>query len=158
MSKNLRKPPPPLYPLVMRVPGDDFHLTAEQFAALEKTGNVTLSEKQQTQLDTLADFWINDLRTRSSARPKQFRVSLKKMKKAFVEAEKACQWDQGVKYHMVHWAMETPVKKLMGFQLNLQPLSRILEPIPKVVRSDGFVVIRYAAPKSSTGGCRDVET
>ena len=100
MSKNLRKPPPPLYPLVTRVPGDDFHLTAEQFAALEKTGNVTLSEKQQTQLDTLADFWINDLRTWSSARPKQFRKSLKEMKKAFEEAEKVCQWDQGVKYHM----------------------------------------------------------
>jgi hypothetical protein len=81
MSKNPRKPPPPLYPLVMRVPGDDFHLTAEQFAALEKAGNVTLSEKHQTQLDTLADFWINDLRTRSSARPEQFRESFKEMKK-----------------------------------------------------------------------------
>src|SRR5690348_15041645 len=105
MSKNLRKPPAPLYPLVTKVPGNDFHLTAEQFAALEKAGNVTLSEKQQTQLNTLADFWISDLRTRLSARPKQFRESLKQMKKAFVEAEKACQWDQGVKYHMVHWAM-----------------------------------------------------
>ena len=29
---------------------------------------------------------------------------------------------------------------------------------PKVVKSDKSFVIRYAAPKSSTGGCRDVET
>jgi hypothetical protein len=127
MSKNLRKPPPPLYPLVMRVPGNDFHLTAEQFAALEKTGNVTLSEKQQIQLDTLADFWINDLRTRSSARPKQFRKSLKEMKKAFEEAEKVCQWDQGVKYHMVHWAMETPVKEAHGFPIELAALEQNLK-------------------------------
>jgi UDP-N-acetyl-D-glucosamine dehydrogenase len=34
----------------------------------------------------------------------------------------------------------------------------ILEPIPKVVESDESFVIRYAAPESSTGGCRDVET
>ena len=33
-----------------------------------------------------------------------------------------------------------------------------LEPIPKVVESDKSFVIRYAAPESSTGGCRDVET
>ena len=33
-----------------------------------------------------------------------------------------------------------------------------LEPIPKVVESDESFVIRYAAPESSTGGCRDVET
>ena len=34
----------------------------------------------------------------------------------------------------------------------------LLEPIPKVVESDESFVIRYAAPESSTGGCRDVET
>jgi hypothetical protein len=34
----------------------------------------------------------------------------------------------------------------------------MLEPIPKVVESDESFVIRYAAPESSTGGCRDVET
>ena len=45
------------------------------------------------------------------------------MKKAFVEAEKACQWDRGVKYHMVHWAMETPVKEADGFPIELAALS-----------------------------------
>lgn len=81
MSQNPRKPPLPLYPVVMSLPGEDFHLTAEQFAALEKAGNVKLSEKQQTRLDTLADSWINDLRTRSTARPRQFRECLKEMKR-----------------------------------------------------------------------------
>src|SRR4249920_1215110 len=39
-----------------------------------------------------------------------------------------------------------------------QFLQTLLEPIPKVVESDESFVIRYAAPESSTGGCRDVET
>ena len=81
----------------MKVPGDDFRLTAEQFAALEKGGNVTLSEKQQTELDTLADFWINDLRSRSSARPKQFRKSLKEMKKALWGSGKGLSMGSGRK-------------------------------------------------------------
>jgi hypothetical protein len=38
------------------------------------------------------------------------------------------------------------------------PACFALEPIPKVVESDESFVIRYAAPESSTGGCRDVET
>lgn len=126
MSKILRKSPPPLYPLVMRAPDHHFRLTAEQFAALEMAGNVKFSEKQQTQLDTLAEFWINDLRARSSARPKQFRESFKKMTKAFVEAERACQWDQGVKYHIVHWAMETPVKDARSFPIELAALEQNL--------------------------------
>lgn len=126
MSKNLRKPPPPLYPVVMRVAVDDFHLTAEQFATLEKAGNVKLSDKQQARLDTLADSWINDLRTRSTARPKQFREFFKEVKNAFVKAEKACQWDQGVKYHMLHWAMETPVKDASGLPGELAALEQNL--------------------------------
>jgi hypothetical protein len=126
MSKNLRKPPPPLYPLVMSALDDHFHLTAEQFAALEKAGNIKLSEKQRSRLDTLGEFWINDLRARSSARPKQFREAFKKMKKAFVEAEKECQWDQGVKYHIVHWAMETPLKDGQMFPFELAALEQNL--------------------------------
>lgn len=126
MSKILRKSPPPLYPLVMRAPDHHFRLTAEQFTALEMAGNVKFSEKQQTQLDTLAEFWINDLRARSSARPKQFRKIFKEMSKAFVEAERACQWDQGVKYHIVHWAMETPVKDARSFPIELAALEQNL--------------------------------
>ena len=50
------------------------------------------------------------------------------------------------------------IKDRRSTKAAITPTSPFSEPIPKVVDSDESFVIRYAAPESSTGGCRDVET
>jgi hypothetical protein len=125
--------PRALFPTVTRVPEEDFKLTDSQFKELEKAGNVTLSEKQRTDLLTLAIFWIDDLRLRRSARPKQFRERLEKMEKAFTQAEEASRWDGTPERHLAHWAMEQPVKDAMGFPIALAALENQLQTIRATV-------------------------
>jgi hypothetical protein len=116
--------PPVFSPAVIRVPVEEFRITDAQFGELEGAGGITLSEIQRTELVTLAIFWIDDLRMRVSARPKQFRECLDEIEKAFASVERACQWDRHPQYALVHWAMETSVKgaealpvKLSAFEL-----------------------------------------
>jgi hypothetical protein len=89
--------PPVFSPVVVPIPNEDFTITNSQFDQLEKAGDVKLSEQQRTNLATLANFWIDDLRIRRTARPKRFTECFDQMETAFLEAEEACRWDQAVK-------------------------------------------------------------
>jgi hypothetical protein len=105
--------PPTFSPAVVRVPKEDFKFTDSQFTEMEKAGAVEFSEEQRADLLTLADFWINDLRLRRTARPKEFRECLDEMITAFLEAEQACNVNEevgSIERHLLHWAMETPVQ------------------------------------------------
>jgi len=115
-SKRSNRPPPVLHPAAVRVPSEGFKFTDSHFAALEQAGNVKLSETQRADLLTLAIFWIDDLRLRRSPRPKLFREYLDQIEGAFLQAEQACQWDEGAKYHLMHWAMELKLRVQMGFR------------------------------------------
>jgi hypothetical protein len=125
--------PRPLFPVAMAVPREDFKLTESQFEQLEKAGGVKLPESLRIQLATLAEFWIGDLRLRLTPRPKQFRKYLEEMDKVFRQAEKACFWDSGPKYHLVHWAMETTVDNALGFPVALAALEEQLRNVQKTV-------------------------
>ncbi len=78
---------------------------------------------------------MDDLRLRQTARPKQFRECLDKMKKAFVGAEEACRWDHHPEYHLVHWAMETPVKNADAFPVILAGLEQQLKTTREIVEA-----------------------
>jgi hypothetical protein len=125
--------PPVFLPAAIGVPTDDFKFTDSQFEQLEDAGDVKLSEKERSNLLTLAVVWIDDLRLRRTARPKQFRECLEKMEKTFVRAEEACRWDQGLEYHLVHWAMETSVKDANGFPVALAALEHQLQTVRETV-------------------------
>jgi hypothetical protein len=125
--------PGPFFPAAMRVPGGDFKFTDSQFEQLERAGDVTLSQHLREELLTLADAWRHDLRLRLTPRPKQFRSCLDKMDKAFLQAEKACFWDHGLEYHLVHWAMETTVEDAKGFPVALAALEQQLQTVRKTV-------------------------
>jgi hypothetical protein len=125
--------PPVFRPAVISVPGEDFKFTDTQFDDLEQAGGILVSREQRTNLLTLADFWINDLRLRRTARPKQFRECLGQMEEAFTRAEQACQWDRGLKYHLVHWAMEIPIQNAEGFPVMLAGLEQQLKTTIEIV-------------------------
>lgn len=126
-------PPPVLQPVAVPVPSEEFQITDSQFAALEEAGGVTFLEKQRVDLLTLAIFWIDDLRLRKTARPKLFRECLEQIEKAFLQAEQASQWDQGVMYHLVHWAMGTSVKGAQAFPVTLAGLEHQLQGLRETV-------------------------
>jgi hypothetical protein len=125
--------PGPFFPAAIRVPGGDFKFTDSQFEQLERAGDVTLSQHLREELLTLADAWIHDLRLRLTPRPKQFWSCLDKMDKAFLQAEKACFWDHGLEYHLVHWAMETTVEDAKGFPVALAALEHQLQTVRNTV-------------------------
>jgi hypothetical protein len=106
----------------MRDPYYGFTIADAQFSELERLGDVQFSDEQKRKLLTLADTWISDLSLRRSARPKDFRMALDEMEAAFLEAEAACEWDQGLKYHLVHWAMETSIEDAKVFPAALAAL------------------------------------
>ena len=133
--------PPVFSPAVVRVPREDFKITDSRFAQLEEAGGVTLPAKQRTDLLTLAIFWIDDLRLRRTARPKQFRELLDKMGKEFLAAEDACQWDRPPAYHLVHWAMETSVEGADNFPITLAALAQQL-----VSARETAIALRNALP------------
>jgi hypothetical protein len=128
--------PPPLFPVVTKVRSGDFKISDDQFADLEKAGNIKLSKKQRTKLSTLADFWIGDLRIRRSARPKQFRKCFDKIIMAFSRAEEACRLNESGdinEQHLLQWILEAPVKdatmfpvKLAGFELEIKAYRNVL--------------------------------
>ncbi len=55
------------------------------------------------------------------------------MDEAFAEAQAACQWDRHPQYHLVHWAMETPVKNADGFPVTLTALDQQLATVRELV-------------------------
>jgi len=128
--------PPPLFPVVTKVRGGDFKISDDQFADLEKAGNIKLSEKQRRKLSTLADIWIGDLRIRRSARPKQFQKYLDKMITTFSQTEEVCRLtesDGSFEQHFLHWVMEAPVKdatmlpaKLAALELQIKAFREVL--------------------------------
>jgi hypothetical protein len=91
---------------------------------LQSEGEIQLAADQRAKLLTLAIMWIDDLQLRRSARPKQFRKCLDDIENALLQAEKACQWDEGIKRHLVHWTMETPVKDAQSFPMALSSLEQ----------------------------------
>jgi hypothetical protein len=110
---------------VTSVPSKDFKIDDLQFAKLEEAGGVKLSDQQRTSLITLGMFWIDDLRLRRTARPKQFSKPFDKMITAFAHAEEACRLDEKVgslERHILHWAMETPVKDANVLPMTLAAL------------------------------------
>jgi hypothetical protein len=122
--------PPVFFPAAIGVPNEDFNFSDVQYERLEKAGGVKFLVQQRASLLTLANAWIGDLRLRRTARPKQFRKCLEKMEKAFTRAEGACQWDpdhHGLEYHLVHWAMEAPVKDAVVFPVALAALEHQLQ-------------------------------
>jgi hypothetical protein len=125
--------PPVFLPAAISVPADDFKFTEVQYEQLEKAGGVKLADQQRANLLTLALFWIDDLRLRRTARPRQFRECLVKMENAFVRAEESCRWDHGVAYHLVHWAMEAKVKDAVGFPVALAALEHQLQTVRETV-------------------------
>jgi hypothetical protein len=130
---NSATTPPVLHPAAISVPNEDFKLAHCQFDELEKAGEVRLLEKQRKDLETLAVFWIDDLRLRRSARPKQFRECLEKMEKAFAQAEDASRWDRAPEYHLVHWAMQQPAHNSEGFPVALAALENQLQAVRATV-------------------------
>jgi hypothetical protein len=112
-------PPPVLWPLVQRVPKDDFRFTDDQISELEKAGGVTFSEGQRRSLQTLAHFWHSDLRQRRSHRPGAFRKRLDKMSNALTQALKAIRLNvlsaTELDRHLLHWVMEAPIQGAFGF-------------------------------------------
>jgi hypothetical protein len=96
--------PPAFSPAAIPAPFANFKITDSQFEELESAGGIKLSHDHRDELLTLAHAWISDLQLRSSARPNDFRKCLDGMAKALLKAEEACQWDHGIKYHLVHYA------------------------------------------------------
>lgn len=122
-----------LFPVAVGVPSEDFKLTDAQYENLEKTGGIKLSEELRASLLTLAIFWIDDLRLRRTARPKQFRECLERMDNAFLRAEEACRWEHGLEYHLVHWAMEALDKDAEGFPVTLAALENQLQTVRRTI-------------------------
>jgi hypothetical protein len=125
--------PSVFFPAAIGVPNEDFKFSDLQYEQMEKAGGVKFTDQQRASLLTLANAWIGDLRLRLTARPKQFRECLEKMEKAFTRAEEACQWDHGLEYHLVHWAMETPVKNAVVFPTALAALELQLQTVRETV-------------------------
>ena len=124
-GRRSTRTPPPLFPVVTGVPREDFIIDDAQFAPLEEVGDVKLSDQQRTRLITLGNFWIDDLRLRRTARPKQFSECFDKMIMAFTHAEEACRLNEEVgslERHILHWAMEAPVKDANAFPITLAAL------------------------------------
>jgi hypothetical protein len=112
-DRRRAKTPSLLAPVVTAASGEVFNIDDVQISRLEEAGNVKLSEQQRTSLITLGIFWIDDLRLRSTAQPKQFSECLDKMISAFSGAEEACRLDDkvgGIERHLLHWAMDARVK------------------------------------------------
>jgi hypothetical protein len=55
------------------------------------------------------------------------------MEEAFLQAEKACDWDRQPEYHLVHWAMDTPVKDANLFPVALAALQLQLKTMRETV-------------------------
>jgi hypothetical protein len=128
--------PPPLFPLVTGIPSEDFKIDDAQFAQLEEAGSVKLSEQQRTNLITLGIFWIDDLRLRRTARPKQFSEYFDKMITAFAHAEEICRLNEKVgslERHILHWAMEAPVKDANVLPMTLAALELQLKTVREIV-------------------------
>jgi hypothetical protein len=129
--------PPVLTPAVVRVP-KDFKFTDAQFSDMERAGGVKFSEKQKADLLTLAIFWIDDLRLRRTARPKQFRKRLERMEKAIEKAAQACRLNDEVgslDRHLLHWAMETPIQNAVAFPVTLSALEQQLQTFRQTILS-----------------------
>jgi hypothetical protein len=119
--------PPPLFPVVVRVPEDDFTFSEVEYTELENAGGFSLSSELRSRLLNLAVFWIEDLRIRLSPRPKAFRECLEKIIDTLSDAEEASRWDDPVRRHLLHWAMATDVEgaealpgRLYGLEDNLK--------------------------------------
>jgi hypothetical protein len=110
---------------VTSVPSEDFKIDDGQFVQLEEASDVKLSDQQRTSLITLGNFWIDDLRLRRTARPKHFSECFDKMITAFTHAEEACHLNEKVgslERHILHWAMDVPVKDASAFPITLAAL------------------------------------
>jgi hypothetical protein len=136
------KTPPPLSPVVLRVPRENFTFSEAQYAELQEAGGVSLSSEQRSRLLTLAIFWIDDLRIRLSPRPKVFRECLEKIITTLSSAEEASRWNDPLKRHILHWAMSTDVKdayalpgRLYGLEDNLKSarefLATLIQKLPR---------------------------
>jgi hypothetical protein len=136
--------PSPFFPTVTGVSGEDFKIDDAEFEQLEKAGNVKLSDQQRANLITLGDFWINDLRIRRTARPKQFAECLDKMISAFSGAEEACRLDEKVgslERHLLHWAMEASVNDANSLLNMLATLEKKLK-----TASESLVALKSSLP------------
>lgn len=125
-----RSTPPAFLPAVLSVPDADFQFTDAQISRLEEAGQIVLSENQRADLVTLAEFWLQDLRLRRSARPKQFRIPLEKLVTVLSRAREACGWNDKVgslERHLLHWAMEAPVPGAAVFPAALAALQHQVE-------------------------------
>jgi hypothetical protein len=108
----------------------------------KKQEALSLRTSKERAFITLAIFWIDDLRLRRTARPKQFRECFEKMEKVFLAAEEACRWNHGLEYHLVHWAMQAPVEDALGFPVTLAALEHQLQTVRGTV-----VALKHCLPR-----------
>jgi hypothetical protein len=123
-------PPPVLLPIVTAVPNEEFKFTDSQFDQLAKMGQVKFSEKHRITLETLAQFWIDDLRVRATARPKQFEDVLETMRTTLSQAREACRLNDtvgSIGRHLLHWAMEAPVQGAATFAVAVMALEHQID-------------------------------
>jgi hypothetical protein len=133
------------FPVAVGVPSEDFKLSDLQYENLEIAGGVKLSEHLRARLLTLAIFWIDDLRLRRTARPKQFRDRLDKMIEALSQAEGACRLNDNVgslERHLLHWAMEAPVPGAAMFPANVGALELQIQTVLQTA-----VALRQCLPR-----------
>ena len=133
------------FPVAVGVPSEDFKLSDVQYENLEIAGGVKLSEHLRASLLTLAIFWIDDLRLRRTARPKQFRDRLDKMIEALSQAEGACRLNDTVgslERHLLHWAMEAPVPGAATFPANVGALELQIQTVLQTA-----VALRQCLPR-----------
>jgi hypothetical protein len=133
------------FPVVVGVPSEDFKLSDVQYENLEIAGGVKLSEHLRASLLTLAIVWIDDLRLRRTARPKQFRDRLDKMIEALSQAEGACRLNDTVgslERHLLHWAMEAPVPGAVTFPASVGALELQIQTVLQTA-----VALRQCLPR-----------
>src|ERR1700692_936846 len=93
--------PTPLFPVVMRVPSKDFSISEVQFVQLEEAGQIMLGDEQRKKLQILGNFWVEDLATRRTPRPKIFSSCLDDVIDASLQLERVCKWDEYPMYHLI---------------------------------------------------------
>ena len=107
-----------IYPLIQEG-GPEFQLSSENFAELERIGEITLSAELRRRLDDIAHFWADQLRGLQSPRPKQFRKRLKLIEDTLAKSYRALDLNrEGAsiwEYHLFNWARNTGVEGATSF-------------------------------------------
>src|SRR5215216_3707388 len=107
-----------IYPVVQPAP-PEFSLSSKSFADLEKLGEINLSLRLRRQLDDLAHFWVGQLATLRSPRPKQFRQRLRLIRETLSAAQAALDLNRAGtsawEHHLFNWARNVEIDSTENF-------------------------------------------